>query len=334
MFNTIPHVSRMCTPFFRVSKAVMLAALFHMAPVHAAWPERPITMVVPTAAGGSPDVVSRLLGQQLGTQLGQSVVIENKPGASGSIGAMAIARAKPDGYTIGYAPTTMVSINQFLYKSLAYNPDADFEFVVEFIKTYNFLLVSANTPVNTLEELVAYLKGKPGGGFFASSGNGTTGHLSAEMFKQRAGVDMTHIPFTGSSAGLTELMAGRVDVMFDNTTSSAPLVQAGKLKAIAVTASQRLPEFPDVPTMSEGGMDNFDVQGWGGIIVPKHTPKEIVDRLNKEINIALKTPLMQEGFKKIGAIPVGGSSDDMKAHVQRDAAMWRAIIQAAGITLD
>lgn len=304
------------------------------APTHAAWPDHPITFIVPTAAGGSPDVVSRLLGQQLGSQLGQAVVIENRPGASGSIGAVAVARAKADGYTIGYAPTTMLSINKFLYKKLPYQVDRDYDFVVEFIKTYNFLLVPASNPANTMEELITYLKKKPEGAFFASSGPGTTGHLSAELFKQRTGIALTHVPFTGSAAGLSELIAGRVDIMFDNTTSSAPLVQAGKIKAIAITAPSRVPEFPNIPTMGEGGVSDFDVSGWGGIVVPKGTPKEVIDRLNKEINSALRAPLVVDGFKKIGATPVGGSAEEMKAHADRDSKMWGDVIQKANITLE
>ncbi|KDC80027.1 tripartite tricarboxylate transporter family receptor [Bordetella bronchiseptica MBORD635] len=335
MFHTVLRTLRPTKALPRTAMALAACLLVPLAaPAQAAWPERPITFIVPTAAGGSPDVVSRLLGQQLGVQLGQSVVIENKPGASGSIGAMAIARAKPDGYTIGYAPTTMLAINQFLYKKLPYDVEQDFDYVTEFIKTYNFLLVPAGNPANSVSELVAYLKKNPDGAFFASSGNGTTGHLSAEMFKQRTGVEMTHVPFTGSAGGLSELIAGRVDVMFDNTTSSAPLVQAGKLKAIAVTSPQRLPEFPDTPTMIESGVPDFDVSGWGGIIVPKGTPDDVIERLNREINIALQAPLVQDGFKKIGAATVGGSSEDMKAHVAHDAAMWGAVIRNANITME
>lgn len=308
--------------------------IFCASHAHAAYPERPITFIVPTAAGGSPDVVSRLLAQQLGSQMRQSVVVENRPGASGIIGATAVARAKPDGHTIGYATTTILAVNPFLYKKLSYNAERDFEFITEFIKTYNFLLVPANTPANTLPELIEYLKNKPGGTFFASSGAGTTGHLSAEMFKQHTGIEMTHVPFTGSAAGLSELLAGRVDIMFDNTTSSAPLMQAGKIKAIAVTSPTRLEEFPSIPTMAEGGIDNFEVSGWGGIVVPKGTPQEVIDRLNKEINIALKSTLVQEGFRKIGATPVGGTAAQMKEHADKDAKMWGDVISKANIRLE
>lgn len=313
--------------------ATLLALPLVMAPAFAQWPEKPITIVVPTTAGGSPDVVSRLLAAQLGKQLNQSVIVENRAGASGAIGLTYVGRAKPDGYTIGYAPTTALAINQHLYGKLPYDVDKDFDYVAEFIRAYNFLMVPSTLPVKTVSELVAYLKTKSDGSFFASSGNGTTGHLSGEMLKQKTGVKMTHVPFQGSPAALNEAASGRVDVIFDNTTSSLPLVQSGKLRVLAVTSPERMLQFPDVPTMVESGIQGFEVVGWGGIIVPKNTPKDIVARLNHEINAALKQPLVQDGFKKIGATPVGGTAAEMRAHVTKDSAMWGDVIKRAGISL-
>lgn len=321
------------TPRAAATLVMTLAMVVPLA-AHAEWPDKPIVMLVPTTAGGSPDVLSRLLANQLTRQLGQSVVVENRPGASGGIAMNALARARPDGYTIAYGTTTALSINQHLYKKLTYQPEKDFEFVAEFIRAYNFLLVPGSSNIKSVQDLVTSLQNRKDAAFFASSGAGTTGHLSGELLKQKAGVALTHVPFTGSPAALNEVASGRIDLVFDNTNSAIPLVQSGKLRPIAVTSPTRLPQFPDVPTMMESGLPDFEVTGWGGVIVPKDTPKEVVAKLNNAINVALKEPEVQEGFKRLGAVTVGGTAEDMAKHAQRDSAMWSDVIKRANITLD
>lgn len=315
-----------------ISAALLLASTALSA--HAQWPDRPIVMLVPTTAGGSPDVLSRLLANQLTQQIGQSVVIENRPGASGGIAMSALARATPDGYTIAYGTTTALAINQHLFKKLPYSPEKDFDNVVEFIRAYNFLLVPAASSAKSVKDLVEQLRAGKGEAFFASSGNGTTGHLSGELFKQQTGMQLTHVPFTGSPAALNEVASGRIHMLFDNTNSAIPLVQAGKLRILAVTSPERLPQFPEVPTMIESGLAGFEVTGWGGVIVPEGTPRDVIAKLNSEINKALQTPALQEGFRKIGAVPAGGTPEDMKQHIVRDSAMWAAVIKRAHISLD
>lgn len=297
------------------------------------WPSRPIVLLVPSAAGGSPDTVSRILAKHLGAVLNTSVVVDNKPGAAGNIGMSLLARSAPDGYTIGYAPTTNLAINQHLFAKLPYDPARDFILVGEFIRANSFLLVSSELPVKSVADLKAYAAKHPHGIFFGSGGIGTTGHLGGELLKQITGMRMQHVPFQGSPAALQELAAGRIQVLLDNTTSSAPFIQSGKVRAIAISSAERSAHYPDIPTVAESGVPGFQTQGWGGIVVPAKTPSEIVAKLQKALLVAVKDPQFRESFARIGAIPVESTREAFATKVALESAKWGEVVKKAGVTI-
>lgn len=299
----------------------------------AAYPDRPIRLVVGFSAGGTTDVVARIMGKEISESLGQTVVIDNKPGAGSNIGAGLVSRAAPDGYTL-YMVAVTSTINQTLYKNLDFNIVKDFAPVALAVRVPNVLVVNPKLPVKSVKELVDYAKAHPGKLNFASSGSGTSIHMAGELFKQLAHIDVTHIPYKGSSPATTDLIGGQVDYMFDNMPSSWPHVVAGKLRALAVTTAERSETAPDLPTMKESGFPTFDVSSWFGVLAPKGTPDEAINKLNKAMRDALAKPEVRARLKDLGAVPADTTPAQFGEFINAEVNSWAKVVKASGATVD
>lgn len=297
------------------------------------WPNKPIKFVVGFAPGGATDVVGRLMAKKIGDALGQPIVIENRAGGSSNIGAELVARAAPDGYTF-YVCAITSAINVSLFPKLPFDFAKDFEPVALFANVPNILVVHPSVPAKTVKELIDYARAQPGKLSYASSGAGTSIHLSAELFKMLAKVDMVHIPYKGSGPAMTDMIGGQVQVMFDNMPSALPHVKAGKLRALAVTSAQRSPSAPDVPTMNEAGVAGFDVQSWFGLVAPKGTPKEIITRVNAEAVKALGTADIKERFLDLGAVPGPMSPEAFGEYIRAEIIRWGEVVKASGAKVE
>ena len=299
-----------------------------------AYPNHPIRLVVPFPAGGTTDILARDAAPKLTEALGQSVVVDNRPGAGGNIGADLVAKSAPDGYTLLMGTVGTHAINPSLYAKMPYDHVKDFAPVVLVAGVPNVLVVNPSLPVNSVADLIKLAKSKPGAINFASSGNGTSIHLSGELFKTMAGVDMTHVPYKGSAPALTDLMGGQVQVMFDNLPSSLQQIKAGKLRAIAVTSAKRSPALPDVPTIAESGLPGFEASSWFGVLAPAGTPPAIVARLNAEINKWLQSPEGKEQLLGQGAQAAGGTPEQFAAHIRAETDKWAKVVKASGAKVD
>ncbi len=297
------------------------------------WPERPIKLIVGFNAGGTTDVVARILAEDMSQTLGQPIIVENRPGAGSNIATEMVKRAKPDGYTL-YMVAVTAAINQTLYESADFDLTADFEPVSLAVKVPNVLVVHPSLPVNSVQELVDYAKAHPGTLNFASSGSGTSIHMAGELFKQLAEIDVAHIPYSGSAPAVTDLIGGQVDYAFDNMPSAWPHVNAGKLRALAVTTSERTESAPDLPTMKESGFETFDVSSWFGVVAPKGTPEEITQRLNEAMHTAMRKPDIQERLADLGAIPEFTSREEFAQFLAREVDSWGEVVIASGATVD
>lgn len=298
------------------------------------WPSKPIKWVVPFAPGGTTDILARTVGEKLSIALGQPVIVDNKPGAGGGVGAELTARAPADGYTIMGGTISTHAINASLYSKLPYDPVKDFAPITLIARVPNLLVVNPSLPAGNVTELIALLKANPGKYTFASSGNGTSQHLSGELFKTMAGVDMQHIPYKGSPPALQDVVAGQVSMTFDNITTALPLAKGGKLRALAVTTSKRSAVAPDVPTLAESGLPGFEVGSWQGVFAPAGTPPEIVRRLNSEIVKILNTPEVRDKLTALGAEPVGNSSEEFSAMVKAEVVKWADVVKKSGARVD
>lgn len=299
-----------------------------------AYPSRTITMIVPFPAGGTTDILGRLVAEALSQKLGQQVVVENRGGAGGNIGSAAAAQAEPDGYTLLVGTVGTHAINQSLYSSMPFDPIEDFVALSRIATVPNILVANPQQPFSTVQELIAHAKANPGAVEYASSGNGTSIHLSGELFKTKAGVDMLHVPYKGSAPALTDLLGNQIAIMFDNLPSAIQHVRAGSLRAIAVTSSERAEELPDVPTISEAGLDGYEATSWFGVFVTAGTPAPIVETLNAAITEALKEPAMIEKIKGLGGTPVPESSADFTTFIKAEAAKWGDVVKASGARVD
>jgi tripartite-type tricarboxylate transporter receptor subunit TctC len=311
-----------------------LLAVFAQNAFAQAYPTHSIRLVVPFPAGGTTDILARAAAQKLSESLGQAVVVDNRPGAAGNIGADLVAKSAPDGYTLLMGTVGTHAINPGLYAKMPYDHVKDFVPVVLVAGVPNVLAVYPAFPVNSVAELIALAKSKPGTINFASSGSGTSIHLSGELFKTMAGVDMTHIPYKGSSPALTDLMGGQVQIMFDNLPSSLPLIKAGKLRAIAVTSLKRAPALPDVPTISESGLPGFEASSWFGVLAPAGTPAPIVAKLNADVNKWLQSPEAREQLLAQGANAAGGTPEQFAAHIRAETEKWAKVVKASGAKAD
>jgi tripartite-type tricarboxylate transporter receptor subunit TctC len=298
------------------------------------YPTHPIRLVVPFPAGGTTDILAREVGQKLSVSLGQSVVIDNRPGAAGNIGSDLVAKSAPDGYTLLMCTVSTHAINPNLYAKLPYDHLKDFVPVVLVASVPNVLEVTPALPVNSVADLIRLAKEKPGQINFASSGSGTSIHLSGELFKTQAGVDMTHVPYKGSAPALTDLIGGQVQVMFDNLPSSLPQIKAGKLRAIAVTSAQRAPALPDIPTIAESGLPGFEATSWFGIVAPTGTPPAIIARINADVNQWLQSPEAREKLLAQGALAAGGTPEQFAAYIRAETEKWAKVVKASGAKVD
>ena len=298
------------------------------------WPSKPIKYIVPFAPGGSTDILGRIVAEKLTVALGQPVVVENKPGAGGGLGADFVAKAAPDGYTIMGGTISTHAINASLYSNLPYDPVKDFVAITLLARVPNMLVINPDVPAKTVVELIKLLKANPSKYTFASAGNGTSQHLSGELFKSMAGVEMQHIPYKGSPPALQDVVGGQVTMTFDNITTAWPLAKAGKLRALAVTTAKRSTVAPDVPTLAEAGLVGFEVGSWQGVFAPAGTPPEIVKRLNAEIVKILNLPDVKEKLFALGAEPVGDTPEQFAAFVKSEVAKWSDVVKKSGAKVD
>jgi tripartite-type tricarboxylate transporter receptor subunit TctC len=300
------------------------------------WPNaKPITYVVPFTAGGSTDIIGRTIANKLQESLKQAVVVENKPGQAGGIGASFAAKAAPDGYTLFGGTISTHAINASLYKNLSYHPVKDFEPVALVATLPNVLIINPSLGVNNVAELIALLKKDPTKRMFASSGAGTSTHLAGEMFGDLIGVKLTHIPYKGTPPALTDVAAGQVSFMFDQMTAALPLAKAGRVKLLAVTTGKRITLAPELPTMIESGVPGFEMSSWQAIYAPKGTPKAIVQKLNAEIVKALKLPDVQAKLHdQLGMNIVGSTPEELAAHMDKEIPRWADLVKKSGATAD
>ena len=312
---------------------ITLLALAFAATAGAAWPERPLRYVLPSAAGGGPDIAARIVMAELSRQLGQQVVVENRPGASGRIGTEAIAKATPDGYTIGHGNILTLAIGRSVMK-LPYDIDRDIAPVVQMYYTPNLMAVTLSLPVNSVQELIAHAKQHPDKLSYASTGSGSSIHVGMELFKLMTGTQMIHVPYKAIQTAITEVIAGRVQLTFDNLASMTPHVKGGRVRALGVTGTRRAPTFPELPTISEAGVPGYEVVTWSGVIVPSGVPNAIVQRLNKEMNRALAAPAVAGKLPDLGLQVVGGTPEQFRAHVRKEAARWADVVKRSGAKLE
>jgi tripartite-type tricarboxylate transporter receptor subunit TctC len=298
------------------------------------YPTKPIRLVVPFPPGGATDILARDVAQKLTEAWGQSVIVDNRPGAGGNIGSELVAKSAPDGYTLEMGTVGTHAINASLYAKMPYDHVKDFVPVILVAGVPNVLVVTPSLPANSVAELIAYAKANPGKLNFASSGNGTSIHLSGELFKVMAGVQITHIPYKGSAPALQDLLAGQVQLMFDNLPPSLPQIKAGKLRALAVTSLARAPALPDVPTLAESGLPGFEASSWFGILAPAGTPAPIVAKINAEVAKWLSTPEAKEKLLKQGANPAGGTPEDFAKHIAAETAKWAKVVKDSGAKID
>jgi tripartite-type tricarboxylate transporter receptor subunit TctC len=314
--------------------AAAVAAPFAFAQSAANYPAKPMRLVVPFPAGGTTDILARAVAQKLSETWGRQVIVDNRPGAGGNIGSDLVAKATPDGYTLLMGTVGTHAINPSLYKNMPYDHVKDFAPVILVAGVPNVLVVNPSLPVHSVPELIAYAKANPGKLNFASSGNGTSIHLSGELFKAMTGVEMTHVPYKGSAPALTDLIGGQVQLMFDNLPSSLPFIKAGKLRALAVTSGARAAALPDLPTLAESGLPGFEASSWFGVLAPAGTPRDIVARLNGAIAGWLASPEAKEKLLAQGAIAAGGTPEDFARHIGAETSKWAKVVKASGAHID
>lgn len=310
---------------------VAAAGLGRAAFADAGYPSRPIRLVLGFPPGGATDNGARLIAQKMAEFLGQPIVVENRPGASGKIAAEHVARSAPDGYTLFYTTSTIHGINPNVYASLPYDPVADFEPVMHVSQAAMALLVRADGGPASVKAFIEQARAKAGKLNYASAGPGSTQHLAAALFCQQAGIEALHVPYKGSSPGLTDLSAGHVDFSIDTLSASLPFIRSGKLRALGVASLERAPALPEVPTIDASGLKGYQVAAWGGFVVPARTPRAIVERLNAAANAAIKLPEIADRMIETGGEPQGGSPERFGEWIGRELAHWKAAVQAAGV---
>ena len=297
------------------------------------WPSKPITLVVPFPPGGPTDMVARVLAQNVGEQLGQSVIVDNKPGANGNIGNAFVAKAAADGYTVLYN-TSSIALSPALYKKLSYNVNTELAPVALTAVVPLALVVNPKAPVNSVAEFVKYAKDQKGKLSYGSAGNGNVTHLAAFQLVQHYGIEATHVPYKGSAPADVDLVAGQIDFLTDTINSVSAFIKDGKLKLLAVSTSKRLPNFPQAPTLAESGMTGYESGAWQGVMVPAKTPKDAVDKLNAAINKALKDPEVLKKLAIQSTEPLGSTPAEYGAYIKKEIARWDSVVKSTGVSLD
>jgi len=320
--------------FIHAGCIALVAATMVASGALAQYPNRPIRMIVPSAAGGGPDVGTRLISAELSKQLGQHIVVDNRPGASTTIGTAAIAHALPDGYTIGQGNFTSLNTSRILIPKLPYNPDKDLQAIGFAYMSRNILAVTRSLPVTSVKELIAHAKKNPGKLLYASSGNGTSMHFSGALLCLLAGIDMVHVPYKAAQAAIVDVIAGQVQVMSDNAQSIGPHVKAGRLRGLAVTTHNRAAAYPDLPTVAEAGVPGFEIAPWAGYIAPAGVPKPIVARLNAELNKALNVPSVRDRLIEMGLDPSGGTPEEFAEFIRKEVAKWSDVAKRANVRIE
>jgi tripartite-type tricarboxylate transporter receptor subunit TctC len=311
-----------------------LVALIVATSAGADYPERPIRLIVPQAAGSATDNIARLVAPGLAQQLGQSVVVDNRPGGALTIGIDAVAKSPPDGYTIGMGPVGALAITRHMVDKLPYDIERDLQPVALISTGYMLLAASPKAPFSSVRELIAYAKANPGKLSNASSSNGSPGHVSGELFKYMTVTEIVHVPYKGGAAAIADLIAGNVQLMFESTNSIAPHVRAGRVRALAVTGSKRSQGLPEVPTMIEAGVPGYEVTAWTGIIAPAGLARRVLDRLNAAVNAAINEPTAKERLVQLGSEGGGGTPEDYGELIRRDSAKWAEVIKRSGARID
>lgn len=309
-------------------------ALLAFGSAQAAYPEKPVRLILPFPAGGATDFMARTLAQKLGERLGQPVVVDNRAGAGGSVAAEAVATSAPDGYTLFFATMGTLSINPSLYPKLRYDPMKDFAPIAITHATANILVVHPQVAAKNVKELIALAKAKPNDLTFGSAGNGSSSHLAGEYFKSLAGIEMTHVPYKGTSPALVDLLSGRLAMMFDTIQVHVENIAAGKVRALGVTSAARTPALPDVPTIAESGLPGYDVSIWLGVLAPAATPKDIVTRLNAEMVKVMTEPEMKKQMLGAGIEARSSTPEEFTATIKADTVKWGRIVKQAGARLD
>jgi len=317
----------------KLAIAIGCAALFNSSVALAEYPERPIRFIVSSGAGGAPDFNARILAAELSKQMGQQFVVDNRPGAGSTLGTNLMAKALPDGYTIGYGTIGPIAIQRSLQRNLPYDADRDLRPVVLVTLTPNLLAVTLSLPATSVKELIDYARANPGKFLFASTGTGASQHLTGEYFKFATGIQIDHVPFKQATPALADLTAGRVHLMFENINSVALHVKAGRLRGLAVTTPKRVTAFPELPAVAET-VPGFESVSWGGVVVPAGVPQAIIARLNKEVNAALTLPHVREKFAAFGVELQGGPPEVFASQIRKDAAKWADVIKRAGVMAD
>ncbi|QNN57090.1 tripartite tricarboxylate transporter substrate binding protein [Diaphorobacter ruginosibacter] len=334
MAHTAPLISRRSAT--RLALAAAALSAFAAAPAAFAsgdYPNKPIRLVVPYPPGGPTDIVARVVAQKLQEQLGQSIIVDNKPGAGANLGAEQVARSTPDGYTLMVA-TTAHAINPSLFSKLNYSITKDFTPISQLTSGPLVIVATPTLQASNVKELIALAKSRPGGLNYASSGNGQSTHLSAELFSAMAGVKMNHVPYKGSAPALTDVMSGQADLMFDTMLSSMPFVKGGKLKAIAVTSSERSPSAPDIPTIAEAGLPGYEAIAWNGMLAPAGTPKEVIDRLNAALRTVLQSPDVKQRFDGQGFAAKWDTPSAFGSFLNAEVEKWGKVVKTSGAKVD
>jgi tripartite-type tricarboxylate transporter receptor subunit TctC len=323
-----------CRAFLAAALACVAGGAFAQAPSTGsgqAWPSKPIRIVVPFTPGGSTDILGRAIGQKLAESLGQQVIVENRPGAGGSIGAETVARAAPDGYTLLMGHIGTLAVNPTLYPKLGYDPVKSFAPVAWVARVTNVLVVNPSVPAANVQELVALARAQPGRLRYASGGNGSAAHLAVEYFKLQTQTDIVHVPYKGTGPAVTDLLGGQVEVMMSGAPALIPHVRAGKLRALGISSLQRAESFADLPTIAEAGVPGFEALQWYGLVAPAGTPEPIVARINAEVNRALLTPELKTRLVSEGAEAAPATPQAFGAFIAAEIARWRPVIQKAGL---
>ena len=314
--------------------ALLLAAFLSLTATAQPWPQKPVKFIVPFPPGGATDIAARLLGEQLTQAWGQSVIIENRGGAGGGVGAAEAARAAPDGYTLFFPSGSVMTANQYVYAQLNYDPEKDFVPVTMVVSGPQVLVVQARSPYRTVKDLIDAAKKIPGKMTNASSATGSPGHVGAELFKFMAGIEAVHVPYRGGAAATTDLIAGRVTFMFESLNSISPHAKSGAVRALAVSGERRSVAFPDLPTVAEAGVPGYAAPTWSGLIGPAGMPRPVLDKLNAAVNKAIRTEAFKERFASIGDEPGGGTPEEFGQTIKLDLAKWKDVVQRSGAKLE